>query len=145
MIFWDTSALLPLLVDQPATGSSRRIYDADPDMAVWWGTLIECSSGIARLRREDVVTVPEEGLILSLLDDLAASWVEITPSEQLRTEARRLLRVHPLRAADAMQLGAALVWRRGSGGETVATFDERLAMAARLEGFMVTEPDKPAG
>ncbi len=145
MIFWDTSALLPLLVDQPASRSSRRICKADPSMAVWWGTAIECASGIARLRREEVVTVQEESSILSLLDDLAASWVEIVPGDPLRTEARRLLRVHPLRAADAMQLAAALVWRRGSGGETVATFDERLALAARLEGFVVMEPEDEIG
>jgi hypothetical protein len=43
---------------------------------------------------------------------------------------------HPLRAADALQLGAALVWcEEQSHGEVFVCLDARLREAARREGF----------
>ena len=72
---------------------------------------------------------------------LPRNWAEIAPSARLRQTAERLLRVHPLRAADALQLAAAIVAADGDP-ETMAfmTLDERLALAARREGFPVVEP-----
>jgi hypothetical protein len=85
-----------------------------------------------------VLTIEEEEQVLSLVDALRESWTEILPSERVLGEARRLLRVHPLRAADALQLAAALQW---SGphvvGAELVTLDERLRLAARLEGFSI--------
>ena len=47
---------------------------------------------------------------------MASRWVEVPPSGHLRDRARRLLRTHGLRAADGLQLAAALtVAIRGSG------------------------------
>jgi hypothetical protein len=64
--------------------------------------------------------------------------VEIQPGDELRAAAIRLLAVHPLRAADAMQLASALMW----AGERPArsgfvSFDTRLREAAAHEGFLV--------
>jgi uncharacterized protein len=54
--------------------------------------------------------------------------------------AVRFLRVHPVRAADALQLAAAFVAaERRPASLEVITFDDRLAVAARKEGFVVTE------
>lgn len=74
---------------------------------------------------------------LSLLDSLAAARTEVLPSDEVRAVARRLLRVHVLRAADALQLAAALVWAGSPAGHGFVTYDERLGLAARLEGFTV--------
>lgn len=49
----------------------------------------------------------------------------------------RLLRVHALRAGDALQLAAALVWTGGSREGALVTLDERMGLAARLEGLEV--------
>jgi predicted nucleic acid-binding protein len=135
MRFWDSSAVLPMLVIEPTTSIIRQLLQTDSAMAVWWGTLVECSSGISRLRREDRISIAEESAALELLDTVAASWLEILPGEPVRSSARRLLRVHSLRAADALQLAAALECRSGAGVQEFVTFDERLANAARLEGF----------
>jgi hypothetical protein len=55
-----------------------------------------------------------------------------------RRPAERLVSVHPLRAADAVQLGAALVAADlDPAGLELVTFDERLATAAEKEGFSV--------
>ena len=58
----------------------------------------------------------------------------------IREAAVRFVRVHPLRAADALQLAAAFVVaeRRPSSLEVI-TLDERLAAAARKEGFALVE------
>jgi predicted nucleic acid-binding protein len=48
-----------------------------------------------------------------------------------------LLRVHVLKAADALQLAAARVWAGDVADGELVTLDERLALAARLEGFRV--------
>ena len=108
MRFWDTSALVPLLFEQESTARIRGILDQDPEMVAWWRTPVECASAAARLRREGVITVSEEDAVLRLLGDLRESWIEILPSQDVRAEAMRLLRVHSLRAADALQLGAAI-------------------------------------
>jgi predicted nucleic acid-binding protein len=136
--FWDTSALVPLLLEQVASGTVRTLLDEDRAMAAWWGTPVECASAAARLRREERLSLADEDAVLGLLRTLRASWLEVLPSDEVRNEATRLLRVHSLKAADALQLAAATVLT-GSRRSAVAlvTFDERLALAARLEGFEV--------
>ena len=137
MRFWDTSALVPLLMDQESTPEVRELLSEDPEMAAWWGTPIECASAIARLRREERLTVDQEQDLLELVRILRESWLEVLPSEEVLALTFRLLRVHSLRAADAMQLAAATVWRGSTPRAELVTYDERLALAARLEGFRV--------
>lgn len=137
MRFWDSSALVPLLLKQGATTEVRSLLTEDPDMASWWGSSIECVSAVTRLRREDRLSVREEERVLELLGMLRTSWLEVLPSEEIRDLAVRLLRVHSLRAADALQLAAARVWAGSAQRPELVTYDERLALAARLEGFRV--------
>jgi len=139
--FWDTSAVVPLCVLEPATPQVRRLADADPSLVVWWGTRTECVSALARRRRDGQLAAPAEQRARRVLTALAAEWSELLPSEPLRLRAERLLGVHRLRAADALQLAAALVWARGdTATHAVVSFDERLREAARHEGFQVV-PD----
>jgi predicted nucleic acid-binding protein len=135
--FWDTSALVPLLLDQEATNQVRGILSEDSGIVAWWGTPLECASAAVRLRREETLSMAEEEQVLDLLRVLRESWLEILPGDQVLDLSFRLLRVHPLKAADALQLAAALVWAGPSGQGELVTFDERLGMAARLEGFRV--------
>jgi len=135
--FWDTSALVPLLLEQEATVEVGELLSQDLEIAAWWGTAFECVSVAARLRREERLTVAEEEQVLELLATLRNSWLEILPSEEVRNSAVRLLRVHGLRAADALQLAAARVWAGSTNRAELVTHDERLALAARLEGFRV--------
>lgn len=137
MRFWDTSGLVPLLLEQAATAEVGALLSEDPEIAVWWGTPVECASAAARLRREERLTVDEEERVLELLDSLRASWLEIVPSEEVRDQAVRMLRVHGLKAADAFQLAAARVWAGSMDRLELVTYDDRLALAARLEGFRV--------
>lgn len=137
MRFWDASALVPLCVEQPLSARARGLLEEDPDLAVWWGTSVECASAVARLRREAVFTESVERDALAALELLRPGWHEILPGDALRAQALRVLRIHPLRAADAFQLAAALEWAGTPASGTLVTFDERLGAAASREGFGV--------
>ena len=138
MRFWDSSAVIPLLVEQPETAHAKRIADQDPALAVWWATRTECVSALARLRRDDRIDAGGEAQTRRLLLRLSAEWTEVTPGNRLRGRAERLLLVHALRAADAFQLAAALLWSRGrTTGRALVSFDRRLRDAAAREGFDV--------
>lgn len=139
MRFWDSSALVPLILDQPQTVAARRLIEQDPELVVWWGSAIECASAIARLRREDRLTAKAEQEARALLDALRASWFEIEPGDAIREQALRLLRLHPLRASDALQLAAAVEWAGSPPVGEFVTFDDRLGEAARREGFGTPE------
>jgi predicted nucleic acid-binding protein len=135
MRFWDASALVPLCVDQPESRRARALLREDSDVVVWWGSLIECWSAVARLRRDGVFQPEDEDAARSVLQMLQASWTEILPSEDVRTHAGRLLRLHPVRAADALQLAAALVWAGRPPTGEIIVYDRRLREAARSEGL----------
>jgi len=112
-------------------------------MCVWWATEVECVSALARLERDGALTEAATNLALERLDLLAESWNEVQPVAAVRGAARRLLRVHALRAADAFQLGAAVVAAEGQPASLeIVTLDERLASAARREGFSVGAVDQ---
>ena len=136
MKFWDASAIVPLLVAKSTTRSLQALANQDSDLLVWWGSQVECASALARLERGALLDVRGAALAFDRLKRLANGWHEIEPSEIVRENAVRFLRVHPLRAADALQLAAAFIAaeRRPSSLEVV-TLDDRLADAARKEGF----------
>ena len=140
MRFWDASAILPLLVSEPSTATMQRITAEDPVMLVWWATEIECASAVARLERDGVLDPAAVTPTFNRLKQLAGGWHEVDPSDAVRETAVRFLRVHPLRTAEALQLAAAFVAaeQRPSSLEVV-TLDDRLAAAARKEGFVLVE------
>jgi predicted nucleic acid-binding protein len=136
--FWDSSAVVPLLVDEPTTDAMLALGQEDPAMLVWWATEVECVSAIARLERQDDLSSDATLAALGRLDGLAEGWSEVQPGEAARRTARRLLRVHNLRAADGLQLAAAVVAAEGQPASLeIVTLDDRLTEAARREGFVV--------
>jgi len=136
--FWDASAIVPLLVAEPSTRHLQALAAADTAMLVWWGCEVECVSALARLERDGALDEQPIVRAMARLQQLAAAWHEIDPSDSVREAAIRFLRVHPLRAADALQLAAAFVAaERRPVSLAVVTLDDRLAAAARKEGFAV--------
>lgn len=138
MKFWDTSALVPMLVDEPSSREMRTILSGDRDVVVWWATVVECVSAIGRRERVDTVGPSNASDAYENLAIIAAGWSEIPPSERVRDDAGRLVRVHDLRGADAFQLAAARA-ACDDHPETLpfVTLDDRLALAASREGFPV--------
>jgi predicted nucleic acid-binding protein len=136
--FWDASAIVPLLVAEESTRRLQALAAKDSAMLVWWGSAVECISALARLERDGALSSPT--LALQRLQQLSAGWHEIDPSDEIRETAARFLRVHPLRAADALQLAAAFAAaERRPASLEIVTLDDRLANAARKEGFALLD------
>lgn len=140
MRFWDASAIVPLVLTEPTTKAVQTLAEKDPTLIVWWATEVECASAIARLERDDALDDAAATQAFHRLRQLVPTWHEVDPSDPVREAAVRFLRVHHLRAADALQLAAAFIAaeRRPSSLEIV-TLDERLAAAARKEGFVLID------
>lgn len=141
MKFWDRSAVVPLLVPETTSRSLQRLYDADPVMFTWWATEIECTSAIARRQRVGHLREDVAAEAFARLSALKAAWHELEPGDEVRESAKRFLRVHDLRTADALPLAAAflIAEARPSTLEFVS-LDDRLLAAARREGFSTTRP-----
>jgi len=138
--FWDASAIVPLVADEPASRRLQSLAAEDSAMLVWWGSELECVSALARREREGALDPQAMTMALERLQQIAAAWHEIDPSDVIRETATRFLRVHPMRAGDSLQLAAAFAAaeRRPASLELV-TLDDRLADAARKEGFVVID------
>lgn len=135
VIFWDTSAVVPLLVEESTSLAITQLAHVST-LLVWWGTSVECLSAIARREGDSTLNPQAADQARRRLNLLRENWSEIIPSEQVRENAERALLRHPLRAADALQLGAALRWAGNNPrGHRFHTLDDRLTEAARREGF----------
>src|SRR5215475_6340004 len=136
--FWDASALVPLCCSQPQTQAARQARRLFPQLVTWWVTSIECNSALRRLGRAQELTARETQQAFQELDRLRLRWTEVAPLEEVRFLAERLLGAHPLRAADSLQLAAALIWcNRQPRGKTFVSGDDKLLEAAEKEGFNV--------
>lgn len=136
MKFWDSSSLLPLLVKGIHTDAAVAAFQEDPELCIWWGTPVECISAMARQNREGRLGHERFVQARGHLRELERISYKILPSESVKTMAEALLLRHPLRAADSLQLGAALVFQEET--DTRLPFlseDKRLCEAAEKEGF----------
>jgi predicted nucleic acid-binding protein len=109
-----------------------RTYEA----VVWWTTPVEIASGLARLARMKQLDSSDWARARQLSAALADAWFVIQPSDALRAQATQLVDRYDLRAADALQLAAALEWCQDAPqGRVFLTADQRLREAAILTGF----------
>jgi hypothetical protein len=138
-MFWDTSAIIPILLPEPRSAAMTDALAGDREVTLWWGTPVECLSAIYRRHRETPVPAPLLTEALARLRALVEDADTVSPTDDVRRRAGRLVGAHPLRAADALQLGAALVWcEEQSHGEVFVCLDARLREAARREGFSLS-------
>jgi predicted nucleic acid-binding protein len=137
--FWDSSGIVPLLIAQAQSARAQGLFHSDNEMVVWWAARVECASAIARLEREGAANASSAAQAFKRLQELAKSWDEVQPTDRLRTRAERLLRVHRLRAADALQLAAMLeVSTETPLASEIVCFDDRLAEAISREGLRLS-------
>lgn len=137
--FWDASALVPLCVQELATpAAASRLREFVP--VIWWGTAVEVQGAICRLHREQAINNAGKKLATLRLDALRTGWREISPSDELREFAFDVLDDYALRAADSLQVAAALIWcdERPARRNFICA-DYRLSNAAKSVGFSVIE------
>ena len=139
MRYWDSSALVPLLVQQDVTDTMRAILRDDPAIVTWWGTPVECASALARLHREGELEADSLSAAIAHLRAALPMWTEVAPIPDVREQSIRIVRVHGLRAADALQLAAAIIASDFDPGSLeFVSLDLRQRRAAEHEGFQVT-------
>jgi predicted nucleic acid-binding protein len=138
MIFWDSSAIVPLLVNEPKTKETHAILSKDRNLTVWCLTYLEATSALNRRLRTGEIHFGHFRAGEERLKRLRQAWDQILFSDRLIQLAARLLRTHPLRTADSLQLAAALI-AGGSDPSQVnfLSYDERLNEAAEREGLRV--------
>ena len=136
MRYWDASALVPLVVSEPDSGLVRDWLTEDGFITTWAWTHTEITSAIERRAREGSLTRQQRRVVLDRFGAFARSWDEVTDVLAVRSRANALLARHPLRAADAAQLGAALlVQEQLAGPLTFVSLDRRLSQAAERESL----------
>jgi predicted nucleic acid-binding protein len=133
--FWDASALVSLCVRQGMTPRAIALYK-NYDAVVWWATPVEIASALARLMRMKQLDSTDWAKASKLTKSLADSWSVIQPSDALRATSIQLVDRYDLRAADSLQLAAALEWcEYAPHGRVFLTADQKLRDAALLSGF----------
>jgi len=126
----------PLLVREADTPAREAQLKTMAGIIVWWATRVECVSALCRREREGHLSPEAIQAAMARLNALDRQWLVVSPSQVILSRAERLLKIHPLRAADAMQLAAALLaTREEPENSTFHTADARLALAAGKEGF----------
>lgn len=137
--FWDSSALVPLCIRQAASRQAQ-LYLRKFDVVVWWGSFVEVHSAICRLEREHLINDVNKQGAAARLHLLSRGWREVLPDDQLRNLAAASLDNYVLRAADALQLAAALIWcQKRPTRRNFISADRRLSQAASAAGFLVLE------
>ena len=137
-MFWDSSAVVPVLVTEIQSAPMAALLRTDPGLALWWASSVECQSAVYRRHREGELPLSALDEALIRLKALVADADVIAPTERVRERAGRLLAAHPLRAGDALQLAAALIWcNETPQGDSFVSLDDRLREAARREGFAI--------
>ena len=139
MRYWDASALVPLLVAERDTELVRAWLSDDDRIVTWAWTRTEIVGAVERRTREGSLSRSQRREVLRRLDAFARSWDEVTDMLAVRSRANALLARHPLRAADAGQLGAALlVQEQMAGVLDFVCLDRHISSAAELESLRAT-------
>lgn len=137
--FWDSSALTAVFVRETTTPQARKQLQKTPSV-VWWGTPVEIQSAMMRLARSGDLSETDRVVVMDQLKIAQAGWQEILPSDKLREVAGDMLRMYSLRAADSLQLAAAMIWCcMHPASRKFVCQDQRLGDAARQAGFSLIQ------
>jgi hypothetical protein len=141
--FWDSSALVPLFVEEASSGLAVSYLESFRPV-VWWGSVVEIHGAIRRIYRSGGASEETARVGVARLEVLRKSWNEIVPEEEIRELAVEILKEHSLRAADSLQLAASLAWcNRQPEGKPFLCGDKRLSEAASAVGFDLIEVRRP--
>jgi predicted nucleic acid-binding protein len=136
MSFWDSSALVPLCTNEPRSIAAGRLWKRFPEKFVWWETSVEISSALARLERENKISLAQRQKAEKRLETLETIWQEIQPVARIKELAGTFPALYALKAADSLQLASALVWcKENPKNKDFVSGDEKLIKTAAAVGF----------
>ena len=137
MRFWDSSAIIPLLLVEERSADARALLRADDIIVAAAITPVEIVAALWRRRHRNLLDAEAHTRADDRFAAISAEWIEVEDLRAVVSAACDVLSRHELRAADATQLGAAITAARGLPALDFVTFDVKLAAAARAEGFYV--------
>jgi uncharacterized protein len=148
--YLETSALVKLYVSEVGTPAMVRMASplAGHVLAVLALSRVECVSAIRRrLQEGDLQQSDAESVERQLDRHMAFRFVIQPVTDRVLDEAVALLRQHPLRAFDALQLAGFLVLVSMSSADPAdppifVAADERLLAAARARAVQVHNPSE---
>ncbi len=136
--YYDTSALLPLYLEEPVTEAAQEALTRDFGQLVTSVlALVEVQATLARHQREGSLNAAQsEAVMARLSHDLDGAPRRLELGEAVLDEAIRLLRVQlspPLRTLDALHIASCLDY----GTRGFVTADRQQAQFARALGLEV--------
>lgn len=140
MIFWDTSALIRCFVaSEPGHGQATSLLHREGPHAA--SILLPAEATSALLRRSRGTSGFSAAFLLDLEETLSALYLVDIQREESDL-ARRLVKDHLLRGADALHLACALRTVRQTGLKSLrfVTSDAEQALAARESGLRTVTP-----
>ena len=136
-VFWDASALAHVCVPGQITRAARDLVRTD-SIVVWWSTPLEVRSVLNRVRREGAISSASARASWERASGLLSGSLMIPPADAVKESALAQLDRFPLKASDALQLAAALVWcKQSPRGRCFVCNDRQLLTAASACGFEV--------
>jgi len=142
--FLDATALIPLFVRGLGTDFMMRLMDETEDnrKLIAAGTPLEVYATLKRGELEGVISEQDGAEARGILRMESARMVQQPLNPAVLEAARQMLDQHPLRASEAIQLGAAVVAREMLLDVPVVFVSSSLPLltAAQAERFEVLNP-----
>lgn len=133
MWYCDASALVKRYVREKGSVKVRRILSSGTAATSRYSA-IEIASALARRTRDGALSEGERDQALAALDEDMTALLVVELTDEIVTRAQALLRRHPLRAGDAVQLASCVRLRDQLDDDVrLVAFDDRLLSAARKE------------
>jgi len=146
LLFLETSALAKRYIIEEGTPHVLELFESEDRLAVSRLALVEVTSAVVRRAKAGDISGDDlVSLLQTLEDDFRTRFSVIELAAATITRSVDLVRAYALRAADAIQLGCALMAAGGSPHSSNFLFvssDEELNAAARKEGFTILDPQR---
>lgn len=135
--YFDTSALIPLLIDEPGSSRAGRVWDVADHVTSVRLVYTEARAALAQAARLGLLVEADLALTLDGLERLYGQLDLLEVDDLLVHRAGELAQLHALRGYDALHLAAA---ERVRGGTTVVVAGDRdLCDAAGTLGLAVAD------
>jgi uncharacterized protein len=135
--YFDTSALIPLLVDEPGSERAARLWDVADNVVAVRLIYAEARAALAQATRMGRLRAADLTTALDGLEGLYASLDLLEVDERLVRRAGELAQHHALRGYDAVHLAAAE--RVRDDATVMAAGDRGLCTAAGSLGMAVAD------
>ena len=144
-LYFDTSALVKLVVDEPGTEWTVGLWHDFPKKVAGRLAYVETHAALAAAERGGRVS-PEQAA--RARSEFESAWKELTiidAGDDVVRSAAALARRKSLRGYDAVHLASALATSRQRGDTLMITWDAKLAEASVAEGISVVRTTRLVG